>query len=385
MENPALVGAGAAPRQEPAPVSDAEIAKLRRALLGWYDANARDLPWRIGPAERRAGRITDPYHVYLSETMLQQTTVATVAPRFLQFIARWPTLRDLAQSPLEAVLDHWSGLGYYARARNLHACAQHVVRDFGGAFPADIEALKSLPGIGPYTAAAIAAIAFDLPIVPVDGNIERVTTRLFAIQTPLPAAKGQIAVQSARFAGKDRPGDVAQALMDLGAGVCIPRQPRCPLCPWAGTCRAASAGIAAQLPQKPAKIAKPQRFGAAFIALKDGEALTIRRPPRGLLGGMRVFPSADWIATETPLSLIEAPFPGNWRFEGVISHEFTHFALRLRVYSAAFSADLPTLPVGFSTPEWRPVGADLAKSLPTVMRKALHKLSANHPYLGKNE
>ncbi|MCA8931832.1 MAG: A/G-specific adenine glycosylase, partial [Rhodospirillaceae bacterium] len=253
----------------------------RSALLAWYDRHCRRLPWRAEP-----GRRADPYHVWISEIMLQQTTVAAVADYFVRFTQHWPTVADLAAAPLDDVLTQWAGLGYYARARNLHRCAQAVAAR-GGRFPETPQELQELPGIGPYTAAAVAAIAFDHPVVPVDGNVERVTARMFAIATPLPTAKPALRAAATAFAGNERPGDMAQALMDLGATVCTPRQPRCVLCPWQEACAARRLGIAAELPAKAAKPEKPLRRGTAYwLTDRDGAVWLRRRPERGLLGGM---------------------------------------------------------------------------------------------------
>ena len=260
------------------------------ALLAWYDRHRRRLPWRAAPGER-----ADPYRVWLSEIMLQQTTVKAVAPYYARFLARWPDLHALAAAPLAEVLKAWAGLGYYARARNLHACARAVVERHGGKFPASEEALRALPGIGAYTAAAIAAIAFDAPASPVDGNIERVIARLFAIAAPLPAAKPQIGRRAGELVPQRRAGDFAQAMMDLGATICTPKQPACALCPWNDCCAARARGEAETYPRRMRKREGALRRGAAFVACRaDGFVLVRTRPPKGLLGGMTEVPTTGW-------------------------------------------------------------------------------------------
>ena len=298
-------------------------------LLRWYDRHRRRLPWRAEPGER-----ADPYRVWLSEIMLQQTTVATVGGYFDRFVARWPTVSDLAAAEIDEVLHAWQGLGYYARARNLHKCAQAVAGDHGGRFPETEEELRTLPGIGPYTAAAIAAIAFDAPATPVDGNIERVTARLFRIASPLPAGKADIAAAARTLTPRKRPGDFAQAMMDLGAMVCTPKAPKCALCPWADVCLAQAAGDAEDYPRRAPKKAKPTRYGTVFwIEDEKGRVLLRRRPDKGLLGGLMEFPSTDW--RETPwgigAALMQAPMDAVWLEAGEVRHTFTHFHLRLAV------------------------------------------------------
>ncbi|UTW50903.1 A/G-specific adenine glycosylase [bacterium SCSIO 12827] len=303
---------------------------LTGALLGWYDRHRRVLPWRA-PAGRRA----DPYHVWLSEIMLQQTTVATVKSYFDDFVARWPRVEDLAAAELDDVLHTWQGLGYYARARNLHKCAQAVAGDHGGRFPDTEAGLLSLPGIGPYTAAAIAAIAFDVPASPVDGNIERVTARLRCITEPLPGGKTAIQAAARDLTPSRRPGDFAQAMMDLGAMVCTPRTPKCDLCPWHDPCAARAAGVAADLPARAPKKAMPTRHGVVFwIQDAKGRVLLRRRAERGLLGGMMEVPSTDW--RDDPWDKDEAAghaplAAASWEGAGEVRHTFTHFHLRLAV------------------------------------------------------
>lgn len=332
------------------------------ALLEWYDAHRRDLPWRAKPGER-----ADPYRVWLSEIMLQQTTVRAVGPYFARFLERFPDIEALASAPSEEVMKAWAGLGYYSRARNLHKAAQTVSSASGGRFPDTEEGLRELPGVGPYTAAAIAAIAFDRPSAPVDGNIERVIARLHAIETPLPAAKTEIKARAADLVPAGRPGDFAQAMMDLGAMVCTPKSPACALCPWADVCRARALGIAEDLPVKPPKAEKPKRRGVAFVAVReDGAVLTRQRPPRGLLGGMTEVPGSDWIEG-VATSDATPPLAADWKdLPGVVRHVFTHFALELDVRRA--DVDSAIAPLGHA---W--IGrADLADAaFPTVMRKVL--------------
>ncbi len=336
------------------------------ALLAWYDISRRDLPWRALP-----GETPDPYSVWLSEIMLQQTTVAAVRSYYAKFLALWPRVDHLAAAPLEEVLQAWAGLGYYSRARNLHACAQKIVAENGGAFPADEDNLRRLPGIGAYTAGAIAAIAFDRPTPAVDGNVERVVARLLALETPLPAAKKEISDFVAAILPKQRPGDFAQAMMDLGATVCTPRSPRCLICPLARFCCAASAGNPLEFPKKPAKKARPFKRGAVFVLRRaDGAVLARRRPARGLLGGMTEFFGTDWREGRgedwAEAALASAPCTrANWRLAGEIDHVFTHFALKLSVFVAAAPADFAAPETGF----WIAAQDLSAAALPSVMRK----------------
>jgi A/G-specific adenine glycosylase len=335
---------------------------LAATLLAWYDRHRRDLPWRARP-----GETPDPYRVWLSEIMLQQTTVATVGPRFGAFLARWPDVNALAAAPLNDVLHEWQGLGYYARARNLHACARAIVAAHGGKFPRDEASLRALPGIGAYTAAAVAAFAFDLPTTPLDGNIERVVARLFAVEEPLPGAKEKIRALAATLTPATRPGDYAQAAMDLGATICTPARPACALCPWHAPCRARALGLAGELPRRAAKKAKPQRYGVVFWAVQqDGAVLLRRRPEQGLLGGMMEFPSTPWreAAWSAPAAARESPVKSRWRpLPGDVRHSFTHFDLTLGIWMGTAPASTPA---GF-------VAAPLAGfgmlALPTLMKK----------------
>ena len=330
-------------------------------LLGWYDAHARILPWRYRPGER-----PDPYRVWLSEIMLQQTTVAAVKPYFQRFVTLWPSVVDLAAAPAEDVMTAWAGLGYYSRARNLHAGAKMVAERLGGAFPADEAALRAIPGVGPYTAAAVAAIAFGLKATPVDGNIERVMARRHAVETPLPAAKPRLKELAAAATPDDRAGDFAQALMDLGATICTPRSPACAICPIADDCLGRKMGIEGQLPARAAKASRPERYGAAFVAVSDaGNMLLRRRPPRGLLGGMMEIPSSGWESAPPADPLAAAPLAGAWRKTGAIEHVFTHFRLTLDVYVAQGVEE------SAAPGMWTPLQAIEEAGLPSVMRKVV--------------
>ena len=290
-------------------------------LLAWYDRHARDLPWRVPPGRVRA----DPYRVWLSEVMLQQTTVAAVKNYFIRFTSLWPRIEDLAAAADAQVMAEWAGLGYYARARNLLACARTVAAN-GGQFPDTRAGLLALPGIGPYTAAAISAIAHDAPETVVDGNVERVVARLFAVQTPLPAAKPELVALADTLTPPARPGAYAQAMMDLGATICTPRKPVCALCPISKCCDAFHQGIAADLPRRAPKPAKPERSGIAWLGRSGDAVLLEQRPAKGLLGGTLAFPSAGWDGQDLP-----APGPADWHRVGEVRHVFTHFSLTLTV------------------------------------------------------
>jgi A/G-specific adenine glycosylase len=314
---------------------------LRSSLLAWYDANARDLPWRVGPADHRDGARADPYRVWLSEVMLQQTTVPHATPYFLKFTSRWPTVSDLAAEEDGEVMAAWAGLGYYARARNLLACARAVAGDHGGVFPDTEAGLRGLPGLGPYTAAAVAAIAFDRPTNVVDGNVERVMARLFAVETPLPDAKPELKALAAALVRDDRPGDWAQALMDLGATVCRPKSPLCDRCPVATSCAGLATGAPETFPRKTAKAERPHRHGVAYVLTRGDQVALVRRPPKGLLGGMLALPTSDW--RTAPFSAAEAgaaaPAPADWRAVGEVEHGFTHFTLTLTLLRAEGDAE----------------------------------------------
>ncbi|KFE34727.1 A/G-specific adenine glycosylase [Thioclava atlantica] len=329
---------------------------IGETLLKWYDAHARVLPWRISPADRADGVRPDPYRVWLSEVMLQQTTVAAVRDYFRRFTERWPDVAALAAAEDGEVMAEWAGLGYYARARNLLKCARCVAGDLEGRFPSSAAELQTLPGIGPYTAAAIAAIAHDEPVAVVDGNVERVVSRLFAVETPLPGAKSELTALTARITPETRPGDFAQAMMDLGATICTPRNPACAICPLVGECSARAQGIAETLPRKAPKKAKPTRYGYAYVAMNGaGDVLLERRPEKGLLGGTLGFPGSDWTDAPRPAP----PVAADWREAPVeVRHTFTHFHLILRVFTARAEEA-----------EFTPRASFSPGDLPTLMRK----------------
>jgi A/G-specific adenine glycosylase len=334
-------------------------------LLRWYDHHARSLPWRAKPGER-----PDAYRVWLSEIMLQQTTVASVKGYFERFLARFPTVTSLAAAPLEEVMRLWAGLGYYSRARNLHACAKVVMEDHGGRFPDTEAGLLTLPGIGPYTAAAIAAIAFDRPAAAVDGNVERVVTRLFRIAEPLPGAKARVKREVLAMVPHTRPGDFAQGLMDLGATICTPRKPACALCPWAQSCAARAAGDQETYPRKAPKRAGETRYGMAYVALRADDAVLLRtRPPKGLLGGMAETPTSEWLpGGPAGMGHHAAPFHAPWRrLPSPVRHVFTHFPLELGVMVAHVPAVAPP-PEGM---RFTPRAGLHEEPLSTLMRKVL--------------
>jgi A/G-specific adenine glycosylase len=302
------------------------------ALLRWYDAHKRRLPWRA-----EAGETPDPYRVWLSEIMLQQTTVAAVRPYFEKFVTLWPTVAALADADEAEVMAAWAGLGYYARARNLIACARQVA--MLGAFPDSEDALRALPGIGRYTAAAIAAIAFGRRAVVVDGNVERIVARLFAVEQPLPGARPALYGLTATITPERRNGDFAQAMMDLGATICTPRSPACGLCPLFDRCAARLRNAQADFPVKAAKAAKPRREGVAYWLQHDDHVLLVRRPARGMLGGMLALPSAAWAGEagdgdDRAAAIASAPAAGGWCEAGSVDHVFTHFALTMRLLCA---------------------------------------------------
>jgi len=340
-----------------------EIRKMQIELLAWYDKQGRILPWRVRPEDRAEGKIADPYAVWLSEIMLQQTTVPHGTPYWRKFLEVFPTVTDLANAKRETVLGMWAGLGYYARARNLHKCAQ-IVRDaHGGEFPRTEKALLTLPGIGPYTAATIAAICFDEPTNIVDGNVERVISRIFRVREPLPKGRNELRQRAGELASSKRPGDYGQALMDLGATVCTPRSPSCLLCPWQSYCAGYAAGDQTDYPKKLAKVKQPIRYGAVFVA-KDGEVVLVEtRPDKGLLGGMIGLPGTEWASEPVAEPLSHAPVKAEWRkVEGVIKHVFTHFELRLTVFTTDISSE-------GSNQNW--ADSETLKGLPTVFKKAL--------------
>lgn len=345
--------------------SQPKTRPVAAALLAWYDKHARALPWRVGPKARAKGARPDPYAVWLSEIMLQQTTVATVGPRYQTFLDRWPDVNAMAAAPLDDILGEWAGLGYYARARNLHKCAVAVASEHDGVFPDTEEALRALPGVGAYTAAAVAAIAFDRRAIVIDGNIERVAARLYEISTPLPAAKTEIGEKLDEIWPEARSGDFAQALMDLGAAVCRPKAPSCLLCPVSTHCAAQKAGTQEAFPVKAPKKAKPNRVGAVFALINvRGEMLFERRPEKGLLGGMLGLPGTDWKERLNGDVFDAAPAQAKWKKTGEATHAFTHFHLTLDVYAGA-------APKGFrKTPDQQWLRPDEAR-LPTVMKKAV--------------
>jgi A/G-specific adenine glycosylase len=362
-----LAGAPTAEKQVSAPVSEQAAADRPGLLLDWYDRHRRRLPWRPLP-----GTNADPYRVWLSEIMLQQTSVQTVGPYFEKFLARWPCVADLGSASLDDVLRMWAGLGYYSRARNLHACAVAVLREHGGAFPDTEEGLRSLPGIGAYTAAAVAAIAFGRQTMPVDGNIERVVSRLYAVEEPLPKAKPLIQQLASTLLAKTRAGDSAQALMDLGSTICTPKRPACALCPINDDCAARRRGDQEIFPRKAPKKTGELRRGAAFVVRRGDELLVRTRGEKGLLGGMTEVPTSAWLAAQDDAAALQqAPgLPGiaAWhRKVGVVTHVFTHFPLELVVYTAQ-AARRSRAPRGM---RWVPIATLQDEALPTVMRKVI--------------
>lgn len=332
------------------------------AVLAWYDRHARDLPWRVAPADRARGTRPDPYRVWLSEVMLQQTTVAAVKNYFVRFTTLWPTVFDLAAAPLDSVLKEWAGLGYYARARNLHACAIAVVEQHGGRFPQTSAGLQTLPGVGAYTSAAIAAICFDEQTAVLDGNLDRVLARYYALPVPVRAAKEDLraALQASVPA---RAGDFAQAMMDLGATICAPRTALCMLCPIQPGCIATRTGDPTLYPIKPAKAERPIRKGHAYVMLdSDGDVYLQSRPTKGLLGGMTEVPGSDWGGA---LPVADYPVAADWTHRGQVVHIFTHFRLELEVWSAVVKPD------GLDNGWWSSRRALQGEALPTLFRKVL--------------
>jgi A/G-specific adenine glycosylase len=342
-----------------------KIAALRQALLGWYDREGRHLPWRLRPDDRRAGRHPDAYAIWLSEIMLQQTTVPHATPYWHRFLTLWPRIEDLAAAPREDVMREWAGLGYYARARNLHACAITVAGELGGRFPDTLGSLRALPGIGEYTANAILAAAFDKPASVVDGNVERVLARFYRLETAIPKAKPQIRILAGELADPVRSGDYAQAIMDLGATVCTPRSPDCAACPWGFACEARAVGDMLNYPRKLKKIARPIRHGTAWLVRRGGRIWLRQRADQGLLGGMMEVPSSDW--GEAGIAG-DPPFDAQWADRGEIRHIFTHFELRLSVREAEAGS-------GWEPQEgiWAEDNALQDHALPSVMRKVVSR------------
>jgi A/G-specific adenine glycosylase len=332
------------------------------AVLAWYDRHARDLPWRVSPADRARGVKPDPYRVWLSEVMLQQTTVAAVRNYFLRFTSLWPSVFDLAAAPLDSILKEWAGLGYYARARNLHACAVAVVERHGGMFPETSAALQTLPGIGAYTSAAIAAICFDERIAVLDGNLDRVLARYYALPVPVRDAKDELRA-ALQASVPPRAGDFAQAMMDLGATICAPRSATCMLCPIQPGCVATTTADPTIFPLKPSKAERPIRRGHAYVMSDaSGDVYLQSRPSKGLLGGMTEVPGSDW-AAELPAA--DYPLQAAWRHRGQVVHVFTHFRLELEVWSAAVAPE--SLGGGW----WADGKALAGEALPTLFRKVL--------------
>ncbi|MGY9044052.1 MAG: A/G-specific adenine glycosylase [Rhodobacterales bacterium] len=337
-------------------------------LLSWYDVNARDLPWRISPGDGKKDISPNPYYIWMSEIMLQQTTVAAVKEYFIKFTTLWPTVFDMAEANDEDVMAAWAGLGYYARARNLLKCARIIKDQYNGKFPCNEKDLLSLPGIGPYTAAAIMSIAFDEKAIVLDGNIERVMSRIYAVEEPLPNSKKSLWLLAAGLTPDNRPGDYAQAVMDLGATVCTPRSPKCDLCPWNLNCLGLIKGIARDLPFKVPKLKKPTRVGIAYVAINGDQSLLLeRRPDKGLLGGMLGWPGSDWAITQA--QHLE-PLDADWiTLNNIIRHTFTHFHLELTVKFASNVKTKPRIGEFLSMEDFNP------QDLPTVMRKVWSMVS----------
>ncbi len=337
---------------------------MRRILLDWYDHEGRQLPWRVRPKDRAQGRRPDPYAVWLSEVMLQQTTIAHGTPYWLKFLNLYPTVNDLAEAPLNDVLTHWAGLGYYARARNLHKCAE-IVAGSGGEFPDTKAELIKLPGIGDYTASTIAAICFDEPTTIVDGNVERVMARLHSVEAPLPKSKKELKRLAAILSDTDRPGDYGQAVMDLGATICTPRSPSCERCVWQRYCGAYNQGHPEKYPVKAPKKALPERYGHAWVAIKDHQVWLRRRPETGLLGGMMEVPTTIWDDVLPPFT---PPVESDWESKPApVRHVFTHFALNLNVHLCEFNKNFP------GEGRWVDVALLSEEALPSLFRKVLDR------------
>lgn len=353
-----------------------------QALLDWYDRHRRVLPWRALPGQK-----ADPYHVWLSEIMLQQTVVKAATPYFLKFVENWPTVHDLAKAPQEEIMNAWAGLGYYARARNLHKCAKIISKDYNGSFPDNQPMLEKLPGIGAYTSAAMTAIAFNKPATVVDGNVERVMARLYAVRTPLPDSKKQLKEYTKEFADRfaDRPGDLAQAMMDLGAGICIPKAPRCVLCPIQDHCEARKINIAEDLPYKKAGKTKPEKHGYIYFIKDSKENILLhKRPEQGLLGGMTGFPTSEWVTKDKerkhPDFIENLQKNSNYSIQKmkntIVFHSFTHFNLELSSYFLEIK-DMDSPLTQKTDLYWLPYNSVKKDIFPTVFRKFyqfIHKL-----------
>ena len=372
MSNDMLVPGNSMPKAAGKPTARPSVARdIAPALLDWYDRERRDLPWRYAPGDK-----ADAYRVWLSEVMLQQTNVKTVIPYFLKFLQQWPTVKALATADLDEVLAGWAGLGYYSRARNLHACAKVVVAEHGGRFPSSEKVLTTLPGIGPYTAAAVAAIAYGEKATPVDGNVERVVSRLFAVREPLPLSKPALRSLAATLTPPTRTGDFAQAMMDLGATICTPKSPSCLMCPLKADCTARALGIEARLPARSPRGERPARFGIAFIALReDGAVLLRRRPENGLLGGMLEVPSTDWLDMLPSVgdAMRIAPIRADWwKVPATVRHVFTHFELELVVYRAVVPVETTlTFWAEGQRCSWAPRRELDKLALPSLFRKVI--------------
>ncbi|UTO27747.1 A/G-specific adenine glycosylase [Bartonella harrusi] len=339
--------------------------EISSRLLSWYDQKHRHLPWRITPEEQRQGIHPDPYQVWLSEIMLQQTTVEAVKPYFQKFLKLWPDLSSLAKAPQEDIMKAWAGLGYYSRARNLINCAKQLIENYGGQFPQSVKTLQTLPGIGDYTAAAIAAIVFNHPVAVIDSNVERVVTRLFAIASILPKAKAEIREKTQKITSLNRPGDFAQAMMDLGATLCTPRKPSCYLCPLQKLCKAEKMKRPESFPVKAPKKERPSKTGVAFVVLNEKEQIYLeKRQGKKLLGGMTQIPNNIGINNENNLQ--NAPFIANWQFKGQVTHVFTHFSLKLDVYCTKSAHE-----INRENGWWCDIQNLAEEALPTVMKKAI--------------
>jgi len=346
-----------------------EFSDMHSSLLRWYDQQGRDLPWRVRPADRARGVVPNPYQIWLSEIMSQQTTLAHATPYWERFIDRFPTVIDLANSERETILSMWAGLGYYARARNLHKCAVAIRDDYGGVFPLDETSLLKLPGIGPYTAATIAAICADQPTNIVDGNVERVISRIFTFEDTLPKGKKGLRALAGKLVREERPGDYGQALMDLGATICSVKNPKCELCPWAGWCKAHHDGTEMDYPKKEKKTPLPVRYGHVYVIRSGDEYLVERRADNGLLGGMLGLPTTEW-GLES-VDRMAAPIERNWQNIGQIKHVFTHFELRLGVFTTDVEKDNLSQ-LAENTLNW----SGDPSNLPTVFRKAIRLMNS---------